>query len=135
MTPYQLALLYILLHLLLGGFQRLVVTPNAVEAGVVLPAWIVLVAVLAFLRDDDPGEAGVLMAVLTAAAMLFTLLLRTLVSPFSQPEQSALLFAIFALPIAVGVAAGVNAVIVVAVVRSLQRIVRTRRKSRDAPSL
>ncbi len=108
---------YLLLHLLLGGFRRLVVTPSAVEAGVVFPAWLVIVAALAFLRDEDPVEAGVLMAAIAAAAMLFTILLRTLVSDFSQPEQSALLFSYFALPLGIGVASGVNAGIIVAVVR------------------
>jgi uncharacterized integral membrane protein len=128
MRPWQLAMAYLLLHLLLGGFRRLVVTPSAVEAGVVVPAWIVIVAALAFLRDEDPVEAGGLMAAIAAGAMFWTILLRTLVSDFSQPEQSSLLFSFFALPLLLGVVSGVNAGLVVAVVRFGQRVRRDRQR-------
>lgn len=127
LTPLQLGVAYLVLHLTSGGVDSMVVSFGSVQAGVVLPAWGALVALLAFVRDDSPMDAGVLVAVAAASAALISLLLIVVSAEFTQPTMSALLFSYFMLPVSLGVAAGVNAAVVVWFVRLAQRVAAERR--------
>ncbi len=112
------------LHVTFSGLDPLVVTPFEVSAGVVVPAWLALVVFLAFFRQEEADEVFMLVGVLAAIGVQLSLILRMLSSDFSQPERGSLLFGFFVLPVVLGVAAGFNGAVLVAIRRSLQQYLK-----------
>lgn len=120
LPPVALIGLYIALHLALSGRSALVYSPGGVDAAVVLPAFAALLVVM-LLRRDDPQTAGVLVGVAVAAASLGSLIVQLVIGPPRDLTLQGLLMGWVRIPVVLGIAAGVNAGLVVWLVRRIQR--------------
>lgn len=126
----------VLLNLFLGGLEQVFITPSgSVTIVGVLPAWLLFVALIAFLRDDSAFEAGMLVAAATAAGIFTKLLVTALAlrirGTIPIDTKSSLIVGWIVLPVLYGALAGIPASLSVGVVRLVQRM-RRRSGARSA---
>jgi len=123
----QLVVGAILLNLFLGGLEQVFVRPSGqLQIVGVLPAWLIFVGLIAFLRDDSAFEAGMLVGAATAAGIVTKLALAwitlRLQGRLSVDATNGFILSYIMLPLLGGVLAAMPAAIVVGIVRIVQRL-------------